>query len=66
MVEIAMMEIAIGVGGIVLGFVLGRMTAYNGNSGNNVTHNTDNSKDNRGAIQGNAGNVLTSKGKQNN
>ncbi|RJU96874.1 MAG: hypothetical protein DWC00_02235 [Candidatus Poseidoniales archaeon] len=62
MVEIAMMEIAIGVGGIVLGFVLGRMTAYNGNSGNNVTHNTDN----RNAIQGNEGNVQTSKGKQNN
>ncbi len=64
MVEIAMMEIAIGVGGIVLGFVLGRMTAYNGNSGNNVTNTTN--TDNRDAIQGNEGNVQTSKGKQNN
>lgn len=62
MVEIAMMEIAIGVGGIIVGFVLGRMTAYDGNSGNNVTHNTDN----RNAIQGNEGNVQTSKGRQNN
>ena len=61
MVEIAMMEIAIGVGGIVLGFVLGRMTAYNGSSGNNVTHNTDN----RNAIQDST-NVQTAKGKQNN
>ena len=62
MVEITMMEIAIGFGGIVVGFVLGRMTAYNGNSGNNVTHNVDN----RNAIQGNEGNVQTSKGRQNN
>ena len=56
-----MMEIAIGVGGIVLGFVLGRMTAYGGNSGNNVTTTTDN----RNAIQGST-NTQTAKGKQNN
>ena len=45
MVEISMMEIAIGVGGLVVGFALGRMTGIN-NTGNR--HHVDN----RGATQG--------------
>lgn len=61
MVEIAMMEIAIGVGGIVLGFVLGRMTSPNYGNVNKV----DSRVDNRGAIQDST-NVQTAKGKQNN
>ena len=60
MVEISMMEIAIGVGGLVVGFALGRMTGYT-NTGNSTVTNTDN----RGAIQ-DSKNVQTAKGKQNN
>ena len=70
MVEISMMEIAIGVGGLVVGFALGRMTGIN-NTGNR--HHVDNRgatqgstiTDNRGAIQDST-NVQTAKGKQNN
>lgn len=60
MVEISMMEIAIGVGGLVVGFALGRMTGIK-NTGNTSSSVVDN----RGAIQGST-NVQTAKGKQNN
>ena len=61
MVEISMMEIAIGVGGLVVGFALGRMTGYTNTCWNSTVTNTDN----RGAIQDST-NVQTAKGKQNN
>ena len=67
MVEVSMMEIGLLGIGLIVGFIIAKMTdGNNGVKGSNNVHHIENMQNSVAAKAQNVGNIQTDKGKQNN